>query len=171
MDENKIMDLMNNIDYGWVDKNNKKHIYDYDTYSNEYKLQSPEEIINNRIGVCWDQVELERYYFDKINIPIKTFFIVHYDDNKCPTHTFLVYEKDNNYYWFEHSWEKFRGIHAYSTLNELLNDIKNKFIQYELNNQYDNNNLKIYEYSKPKYNISTQEFYSHCENGILINII
>lgn len=170
MDENKVMDLMSKINYGWVDKNNIKHINDFDTYSDDYILQSPNDIIKSQIGVCWDQVELERYYFKKFNNSIKTFFIVHYDDDKCPTHTFLIFEKNNKYYWFEHSWEKFRGIHTYNTLNELLNDIENKFIHCELNNHYNKNNLKIYEYTKPKYNISTQEFYSHCENGKLIDL-
>ena len=63
MDENKVMDLMNKIDYGWVDKNHMKHIHDFDTYSDDYILQSPNDIIKSQIGVCWDQVELERYYF------------------------------------------------------------------------------------------------------------
>lgn len=170
MDENKVMDLMSKINYGWVDKNNIKHINDFDTYSEEYMLQSPNDIIKSEVGVCWDQVELERYYFANVNVSIKTFFIVHYDNDKCPTHTFLIYEKNDKYYWFEHSWEKFRGIHKYDSLINLLNDIKNKFICYELHNEYNKNNLKIYEYNKPKYNISVQEFYKHCESGKLINL-
>ncbi len=170
MNENEIMKLMNKINYGWVDKNNIKHINDFDTFSDRYILQSPDDIIKNQVGVCWDQVELERYYFKDINNSIKTFFIVYYDNDKCPTHTFLIFEKDNKYYWFEHSWEKFRGIHEYDTLNNLLNDIKNKFIYYELNNKYNDDNLKIYEYTKPKYNISVQEFFKHCENGNLIDL-
>lgn len=170
MDENDVMKLMGEIDYGWVDKNGKKHINDFDTFSDEYILQSPEEVINNQVGVCWDQVELERYYFKDVNNFVKTFFIVHYDDDKCPTHTFLTFEKGNKYYWFEHSWEKFRGIHNYNTLKELLVDIKNKFIQFELNNEYIEDNLVINEYTKPKYSISVQDFYKHCENGKFINL-
>lgn len=170
MNENEVMDLMSKINYGWVDKNRVKHINDFDDYSELYILQSPNEIINSQIGVCWDQVELERYYFKNVNNLIKTFFIVHYDNDKCPTHTFLIYKKNNKYYWFEHSWEKFRGIHKYDSLIDLLNDIKDKFICYELHNVYNKNNLKIYEYVKPKYNISVQEFYKHCENGKLIDL-
>ncbi|MBR4618267.1 MAG: hypothetical protein IKO49_03080 [Bacilli bacterium] len=170
MYENEVMDLMSKINYGWVDRNNIKHINDFDTYSEKYILQSPKDIIKTQIGVCWDQVELERYYFKSFNNSIKTFFIVHYDYDKCPTHTFLTFEKSNKYYWFEHSWEKFRGIHEYNTLKDLLSDIKNKFIHYELNNQYNKSNLKIYEYTKPEYNISTQEFYKHCESGKLIDL-
>ncbi len=169
--EFEIMDLMNNIEYGWVDKNNNKNTFSYELFSNNYILQSPKEVITNKIGVCWDQVELERYYFKGNDWNIKTYFIVHYDSDKCPTHTFLTYEKAGKFYWFEHSWKTFKGIHEYNSERELLLDVKNKFIKHELNNQYKKENLKLYEYKKPKYHISVQEFYSHCENGLPIKNI
>lgn len=170
MNENEIMELMNVINYGWMDVNGKKHINDFETFSSEYILQSPEEVIKSQVGVCWDQVELERYYFKNVNDSIKTFFIVHYDGDKCPTHTFLTFRKDNYYYWFEHSWEKFRGIHKYNSMKELLKDIRTNFIQFELNNIYVQENLVIHEYTKPDYNISVQEFYEHCDKGKYINL-
>lgn len=167
--EFEIMDLMQNIEYGWVDKSNIKHVKIDNAFSDNYKLQSPLEIIKNKLGVCWDQVELERYYFKGNDCNIKTYFLVHYDGDKCPTHTFLTYEKNNKYYWFEHSWERFRGIHEYLSLKEMLLDIKNKFIKYELNNTYQEENLVLHEYKKPKFNISVQEFYSHCDSGKYID--
>ena len=167
MSENKIMKLMDMINYGWVDKNGKKHIDNFEKLSINYILQSPNDLIKSQVGLCWDQVELERYYF-KNNV--KTFFIVYYDNDKCPTHTFLIFEKDNLYCWFEHSWKKFRGINTYSSLKELLSDVKNKFVYYELNDEYNEDNLVIYEYEKPKYNISVKDFYNHCENGTKIDL-
>ena len=164
------MDLMKEIEYGWIDKDNKKHVLVDETYSENYVLQSPKEIIKNKIGVCWDQVELERYYFKGNDWNIKSYFLVHYDGDNCPTHTFLTFEKNSKYYWFEHSWEMFRGIHEYESLDELLKDIRNKFIKYELNNCYISENLYLFKYKKPKYHISTQEFYSHCESGEYINL-
>lgn len=118
--ELEIMNLMKNIEYGWIDKNNNKHNFVDETYSNNYILQSPNEVIKNKIGVCWDQVELERYYFKGNDWNIKTYFLVYYDGDKCPTHTFLTFEKNNKYYWFEHSWERFRGIHEYESLKKML---------------------------------------------------
>ena len=167
--EFEIMNLMQNIEYGWIDKNKTKHTIIDETYSDNYILQSPKEVIKNQIGVCWDQVELERYYFKGNDYNIKTYFIVHYDDNKCPTHTFLTFEKNNKYYWFEHAWKKFRGIHEYNTLKELLIDITDKFIKYELNNNYIKENIILREYKKPKYHLTVQEFYKHCENGTYID--
>lgn len=168
-DEYEVMDLMNDIEYGWADKNNNKHYIVDETYSSNYILQSPSEVIKNKIGVCWDQVELERYYFRNTDYNIKTYFIVNYDGDKCPTHTFLTFEKNNKYYWFEHSWEKFREIHEYTSIEELLLDVKDKFIKYELNNDYEPSNVVMYEYDKPKYHILVQEFFNHCDNGKYIN--
>lgn len=168
--ENEIMQFMNNIRYGWLDKNNIKSNLISEFFSDYYILQSPKQVAKNKIGVCWDQVELERYYFYNTELKIKTYFICHYDDNKCPTHTFLVYEKDNKYYWFEHSWEIYRGIHKYNNIKELLIDVRSKFIISELNDNYEKNNLMLYEYDKPEYGISVLDFYKHCENGNIINL-
>lgn len=167
--ELEIMNLMKNIEYGWIDKNNNKHNFVDETYSNNYILQSPNEVIKNKIGVCWDQVELERYYFKGNDWNIKTYFLVYYDGDKCPTHTFLTFEKNNKYYWFEHSWERFRGIHEYESLKKMLLDIRDKFIKHELNNDYVSKKLVLHEYKKPKYHISVQEFYNHCDYGRYIN--
>lgn len=168
--EFEIMNLMENIEYGWMDKQGSKHNIVDESYSKNYILPSPKEIIGNKVGVCWDQVELERYYFKGNDWNIKTYFIVHYDSDKCPTHTFLTFEKGNKYYWFEHSWEKFRGIHEYATLKDLLLDVRDKFIKYELNNVCEKNNLCIYNYKKPKYHINVLEFFKHCESGINISL-
>lgn len=57
----------------------------------------------------------------------------------------------------------FRGIHEYDTIKELIIDDRNKFIINELHNSYNKNNLVLREYMKPKYGLSVQEFYEHCE--------
>ena len=163
--ENDIMNIMNDIKYGYLDINGNIHYVIDKDFESLYTLQSPGETLNNKVGVCWDQVELERYLFDKKNIKFNTYFIVYYSDNICPTHTFLIYKIDNDYYWFEHSWEKYRGIRKYSSENNALNDIKEKFINDELNNNYDDTNLFIFKYSKQRYGINLLEFYHHCENG------
>ena len=168
--EFEVLDLMKDIKDGWLDKNNNKHELDNDMFLDNYILQTPKEVIKNKVGVCWDQVEFERHYLKNTGYKIETYFIVHYDNDICPTHTFLTFKKNNKYYWFEHAWEKFRGIHEYNSKNELLNDVRKKFIISMLNNNYINDNLIIREYKKPKYHISVTEFYKHCEDGIIINI-
>ena len=160
-----IMRELEKINYGWKDKYNQIHNNVDNSFADNYVLESPEEVINNQVGVCWDQVELERELFLQRKIKFKTYFIVYYDDT-CPTHTFLVYEDNDKYYWFEHSWELFKGIHEYDNEFAALIDIKEKFIKYyEFNNNFNPMNLCIYKYEKPNYGISCLEFYKHCEKG------
>ena len=163
-----ILKKLNKIKYGYVDNN--KNIYpdslkDWNNnFGKLYRLQSPQELIKNKYGVCWDQVELERFYLEEENIKSSSYFIIAYDNKQEPTHTFMVIE-DDKYYWLEHSWEPYKGIHEYQTLNELLLDVKLKFeksIEQENVQDYE---LAIFKYNKPNYNINCIEFIEHCEKG------
>lgn len=169
-EENEIMNMMSEIEYGWLDKNNKVNIQTYDNFADNYILQTPNQVIDNKIGVCWDQVELERFYFKNSNLNIETYFLCHYDNDKCPTHTFLTFKKNNRYYWFEHSWKKFRGIHEYSSLRDLLQDVISKFISDEKIITYNSCDLCLYKYEQPRFGMTVKEFYNHCENSINIDI-
>ena len=163
---NDIMNTMNEIEYGFKDKNNKNIIDNPDKWDKEfnnfYYLQTPEELLKSKCGVCWDQVELERELFKKKNIDVKTYFIYIVENDMLPSHTFLTYEENNKVYWFEHSWGEYKGIHEYNDLKELLNDVKNKFIKShkEVN---PNSPLFIYEYGIPPKHIKCDEFYKYIE--------
>ncbi len=146
-----IMDIMDNIEYGFLDENgNNIIINNPEKWDNEfddfYYLLTPDELLKNKCGVCWDQVELERKLFLENNIPIKTYFICTYDGDNLPSHTFLTFKDDNKYYWFEHSWGIYKGIHEYENEKDLLKDIKQKFI--ENNPASQNAYTFVYEYEK-----------------------
>ena len=162
---NDIINILNKIEYGWTDKDGNNYLEVNDNFSDNYYLKSPEEVLKTKLGVCFDQVELERKLFTDANIKFNTYFIVHYNEEKLPSHTFLIYELDNKYYWFESSWKIYKGIHEYSSINDALKDIKDKFIETEVGDVYNPYNLCIYKYEKPKYGISSLEFYNHCEKG------
>ena len=169
---NEIMNLMNSIEYGFKDKNGKNIINtDSQKWNNEfdkfYYLQTPDELLKSKCGVCWDQVELERKLFEDNNIKIKTYFIYIVENDMLPSHTFLTYENNNKYYWFEHSWGTYKGIHEYGNKLELLLDVKKKFIN-EHNYVSENSFLYIYEYQKPKEHITCNEFYKYIETQKLI---
>lgn len=173
-DVNKIMDVLNTIEYGYKDEEGKNIIdVNPEKWDNEfytfYKLLSPQELMNCKCGVCWDQVELERELFKQQNIPFKTYFIFINDGKKLPSHTFLVYVDNNMFYWFEHSWFKYKGIHEYSSEKELLLDVKNKFCT-QNNCNVSCDNVYIYEYQKPKEHITCNEFYEYIETQKLIKI-
>lgn len=157
------------IQYGWVDSDGGKHT-DMAHYAERYKLQMPDQLLESRLGVCWDQVELQRKLFDYAGITTRSFFIVHYDEDKCPTHTFILFEYDNKIFWYEHAWAIMRGLHEYDNLKNAILDIRDKFIGNELRNKYNQRNLVIYEYDAPQKNLSCPEFYKHCEKGKQIQI-
>jgi hypothetical protein len=134
-------------------------------FFNKYVLQSPLDLIKNKIGVCWDQVELERLFFHNNNLSCETYFMVYYNDKDCPTHTFLIYNQNHNWYWFENSWEIYRGLHNYKSKELLINDVKHKFLCSLDGNLIDDSNLYLYKYSTPTYGIDVTSFYQHCEKG------
>ena len=171
----EIMDELRNIEYGFKDKNGANLInsesWDKDFYK-FYFLLSPEELLSSRCGVCWDQVELERKLFNDANINCDTYFIYIDDNENLPSHTFLIFQLNDKYYWFEHSWYDMKGIHEYNNIKALLNDVKNKFIDSRKNEINSNLNYEtfIYKYNKPKYHISCDEFYSYIKTQERINI-
>ena len=166
----ELMKKMDDINYGYI--YNGVNIYpdsefaeNDEDFPKKYHLLSPTDLIKNKYGVCWDQVELERYYLEQENIKCHSYFIVTYDNKEFPTHTFLAIENKDKYYWFEHSWKPYKGIYEYNSLNDLLADVKSKFCK---NRSLDD--TVIYEYIKPEYNISSYEFFKHCESGKKIEI-
>lgn len=165
--ELEIMGLMDNIKYGFVGKDKNKYV-DNNLFNKLYYLPTPKEIIKNKVGICWDQVELERYYFKNHDLDIQTYFIIYNDNALCPTHTFLTYKKNNKFYWFEHAYEKYKGIHEYCSLKVLLKDVKNKFLNDIPNNKIEN--IEIYNYGKPSKYVNCMEFIDFCKNGKLIKL-
>jgi len=163
--------IKDNITYGFVGRNNKK-IYAHDEeamdadFAEEYYLQSPEELLNSKHGVCWDSAELERHWFSKHNYRHKVFFMMFAkEETDLPTHTFLAYEHDHRWYWFEHSFENHRGIHEYASLEDLVDDVKNKHYDYAVKNRKataeDLKSLWCREYEKPEYGSGAEEFVSN----------
>ena len=171
----KIMDTLNNIEYGFKDKNGNNLInsviWDKEFY-NFYYLLSPEELLNSKCGVCWDQVELERKLFNDANIECDTYFIYIDDNENLPSHTFLTFQLNNKYYWFEHSWYDMKGIHEYNNFEKLLNDVKIKFLDSRKNeiNPDLNYDIFMYKYNQPKYHINCDEFYDYIKTQKKIDI-
>ena len=87
--------------------------YDNTTSEEDYIIKTPYETLTQKSAVCYDIVELESLLFEKANYEFKTYFA--YEGlpiTKYPTHTFLIFREDNNYYWIECSWQSYKGIHG-----------------------------------------------------------
>lgn len=162
----KLYNLVSQTIYGWLGNNGEKHYkLEMEKYQEKYILQTPEEVERNKIGVCWDQVELERYYLEKMNITCESYLIYYNGERKDRAHTFLIYHDNNYSYWFEHAWKNHKGIHKYTNSEEIFKEIKKIFITEELNNNYEEQRIHIYKYPKPKYHLNHYEFLQHCTSS------
>ena len=175
-------ELLNFMDkylkYGYKGKNNK--IYtdisskEFDDDFHDYCIvQDYIGVLDTKIGTCWDQVELEREWFLNNNYQFKTYFICFNIKENHATHTFLVYKDNNKYYYFEHSFETYKGIHEFDNLNELLKYVVNNQINFILENSNLNYNLNdyvvLFEYDKPNKDCSVDEFFDNIEKGRLLD--
>mgnify|MGYP004640956481 CR=1 FL=1 len=160
--------MSKNITYGYLGKSGRVYHWndaDFDDeWFDDYILQSEEDILRTLSGNCWDQVELERYWFVKNNYEIKTIYqMVKLDyNNNYPTHSFLIFrDKEGLWNWFENSDSENRGIHQFLSFDELLKYQYNKYLKLlrNLNISDDEINKIIFtEFTKPKSNITAADY-------------
>lgn len=170
---NQIMSKMSEIAYGVLNEDgiNILDMDDGKSFNEIYHLLSPEELLLKKVGVCWDQVELERKLFKAAGIPHETYFIYIDDKKFLPSHTFLIFYNHNNVYWFEHAWQDEKGIHRYHDLKELLKDVKQKFFLSRKDEIEKNEGIFLYKYNQPSFNITCDEFYSYIFKQEAIDIV
>jgi len=159
------------IEYGWIDTKERRH-YGANSDDNEYYLQSPNETLKRSIAICWDITELLRYYFEENGYEVSTYLIYLYiTEDYCPSHSILAYKKDNNLVWFEPTQtKKMERVRTYSTEKELIQDLKNRFIENGIKNHFfkkenDLSKIVCYRYEKPSSHIRGSAFYNHCRTG------
>jgi hypothetical protein len=160
--------MAEHVDYGFVGRNGKVYTHDdknWDAdFSEQYALQSPEELLASQHGVCWDDAELERHWFATHGYNHRTYFMMYAKEagTSLPTHTFLAYQEGERWCWFEHAFGSQRGIHEYANLEELTDDVKSRHHDYAIKNRGatddDSACLRLGEYEPPKYGSSAQEF-------------
>lgn len=170
----EVIGLINDINYGFCDDEGIVHLSsdsDYnDSFINKYRIKSPKELMKCKYGVCWDKTELERYYLENDDIECDSYCIVCYDGIMDPTHTFIVVQDNDKFYWLEQSWENHSGVKEYDSINSLLKDVKNEYSSMLIEDNVSTNNLCIYKYNKPTENFNCMEFYEYIKNSQLIDL-
>lgn len=129
-DIRELLRRLNSYDYGYI-KNGQK-IKGMKNFFEDYKSLTISEFEKYQIGVCWDYVHYEAYWFAKNHYKYETFYIqVQDEDNDCPSHTYLVFYLPNSskVYYFESSWGKYQGIEAFDNIIKLHNTIKERHIE------------------------------------------
>lgn len=79
-----------------------------------YYLQTPQELLKNGAGICFDQVELEKYWFKNHGYKTYSYFCDFHN------HSFLIYEDNKKFYLFERTYKELNGIHKENSLEEVL---------------------------------------------------
>lgn len=154
-----LTELMESVKFGYVDLYGNKHINFHDKFKDEYYLQSPSELATTGIGIAMDRVEYARELLTSRNIDCRTYLMLNSSTDEEASHVFLIYKDEKYYYWFEHSWVKYKGIHKYKSKEELFKDVLNKYSKVI---DVDVNDIKLFIYDKPKYGINYTKFIRHC---------
>ena len=168
---NIILNSMSDISYGFPENGHNIAETDPDRFDNDfcdfYYMQTPEELISSRVGVCWEQVELERYLFERYNFyNTKSYFILCENGEDEPSHTFLTFECGNYFYWIEHSWGTFSGIHEYIGKEDLIADVIDKFVE---DGEYYGLRVIVYEYDAPtKTHMNCDQMYEYVKTQPIV---
>lgn len=158
----ELLKWMDCIQYGYVTGSGVPIKWNDDDkqFDQMYRLQTPDQLAKSKHGVCWDQCELEREWFEKHHYKFQTYFIEIVGKNDTPSHTFLLYFDKGRVKWLEHSWHDMRGIHPYDSVQKALADIIRK---YKSDHKDIKGDLFITQYKKPAENIKTmKQFMQHC---------
>ena len=148
---------LNDYDYGFL--LNGKRLVGFDLDFNKYKTIDPKDFAKHKVGVCWDYVEYESYYFDKYlnmiftsyklikNNTFSMYYMQHIDkDGDMPTHTWLGYKLNDTIYSFESSWKSIRGIKSHESETKMLDYYRSQQEEY-----YNKTNNKLGRYIIIKY--------------------
>ena len=107
-----------------------------------YKTLTPKQFEKLGYGVCFDYVCSEDSWFrNKIpNIRYETWYTILRDDNNnVETHTYLIFEYETKWYWFESAWQEYAGIRGFNSKSECV-----KYIEYLFARRYIDTNPAVF---------------------------
>lgn len=126
---------------------------DYDKY---YRVASPAQFETQCGGVCWDFATYQAMRFQKDfeDIKYKTYYIVFDIPPYYPTHTFLVFQYNGKFYYFESSFVKYQGVYVSESLRDIFNFVLYNMGHYKdtkdtrkIQQSCEKNDYRIYEYN------------------------
>ena len=165
---NEIKDKLASIKLGYRDKQGSKYSSYVDNFKEIFYLQSPKQLLESKIGCCFDQVELERELISRLGVDCRTYFISYPDEELDYSHAFLIYKDSKKYYWVENAWLKYKGLHIYNSKEELFDDVLDKFVATIPDGDF--KKVKLYLYEKPRYGISYSKFLNNCMSNRSIKV-
>lgn len=88
-------------------------------------LMSPKEVLMTKQGSCHDQVMFEFKMLNDMGLnPHAKFIMGIYDDSRGgETHSFIYYQNNNLWYWFENAWQDYKGIRSFNSYEDMIDFI------------------------------------------------
>lgn len=144
----------------------RDYLYYSDIPLEEYRLQSPDDTLEARSGICFDFVELERAWFEAHGYEVRTYFeMVALDyENDYPTHSFLIYKDAGVWYWFEVADYNNLGVYGCIDPDSLLGYQVDKYIDFLYDygiDEYELDHLVQVEFDKPRFGSTFDEYVDH----------
>ena len=172
---NELLMFMDKINYGYLSKSSKVYLNNDGDWYLEYILENTSDILNTMTGNCFDQTELERDWFTKNNCYVETYFeMVNLNyKNAYPTHSFLIYKNNGNWYLFEHADYETKGIYEFTSKEELLIFQMNNYISYLKTFNISDLELSkviLRKFERPKKHIDAKEYLDHVVSSEIVNI-
>ena len=162
---NEVLEKLKEIKYGWIDNSGIVHKKaGRNFFINNYRLQTIEETIEYKVGTCWEQVELARYYLEKEDIPVQTYLILYNQENKIARHSILIAENFGEFCLVENSWKIEDDIYTAERVEDILVKIIDLFPQMYKIYDFDMSKIEIYKYDKPESKLNYNEFTEYCKN-------
>lgn len=157
MNFKEFTEYVKKINYGYIDTEKTIHQNVFANPTNNYYLQSPEELLNSNTGLCFDIVELYRKYLNSKHILCESYYIEYHDGDILECHTFII-EKRPNKLWYEcidNSWVNSFHQKGYFDKDLLIKSVYEWFQNY-VETHYDN----VYKgnFYLNKYDIPTEVF-------------
>lgn len=131
----------------------------------KYKTIRISDIEKYHVGICWDFVNYQHYYFKKNNIKDESYFFVMQqseDENDIVTHTFSIFTIANKKYWFESSWFGHQGVKEISSFKDVVLKLVEK---------YGDHAYSVYKYNPDGLdnNISNGDFFKRTTRNLVFN--
>ena len=127
--------------YRWMGKNIKYGInIDHPTKETDmalkffkyYKLQTPEQLLKSKMGVCWDQTYFEKRWLEDRGFETQQFYIELDINPARPTHTFTIFKDGDDWFYFENSFYIIRQVTKIRNVKNLVDMVITAMVNEEV---------------------------------------
>lgn len=151
MDVMAFFQYVETIRYGYQDTSGQLHFADETDFKEyEYAFSSPEDVVKNNCGWCWDVAELIKNYCEKHGLPYRSWFMEYQSAELHQTHTQV-------FLYFHGKWcpapDNSIGLHLGEQEFDELDSCVDWFIDWftdhirvVLQDEFDNTHLFVKEY-------------------------